>query len=71
MEKRINSILNGLHEFAVAQKDFSFEEFIDFCVYPEMINKWIEAGMSNRKIKECVLDLFYRYEEQRKLLSVG
>ena len=66
---RINKVLSALHDFASAKGDYSFVEFIDFCVYPDMINQWLCAGMACREIKKAVFDLFLRYEEQRKLLS--
>lgn len=69
MEERINKILNSLHEYATSKGDYSFEEFIDFCVYPDMIKQWLVTGTGCREIKRKVFDLFLRYEEQRKLLS--
>jgi len=66
----INKILNALHNFASANNNYSFEEFIDFCIYPEMVKQWLDAGMSYKEIKKVVFDLFIRYEEQRKLFSV-
>lgn len=66
----INKTLNALHAFASAKNNCSFVEFIDFCVYPDMVKQWLDAGMACREIKRVVFDLFLRYEEQRKLLSV-
>jgi len=67
---KINKTLRNLHDFAAKQNDYSLEEFIDFCVYPDMVKEWVDAGFGLRRIKKIVFNLFLQYEEQRKLFSV-
>jgi len=68
--QKLNKTLRTLHEFALKNNNFSFEEFIDICIYPDMVKEWLDAGFGLRKIKKLVFEYYLLYEEQRKLLSV-
>ena len=50
-------------------KGMDFLEYVDICIYPEMIEQWISKGMSSTSIKKTVEEQFSAYNEQRKYLS--
>ena len=64
----IERMLSVIKSYAGIQ-GADFAEYVDFCIYPSMIEDWLSKGMGISAIKKQVYHNFTEYEKQRKYLS--
>lgn len=68
MMQEIERVLAFVKSYANS-KSIDFVEYVDICIYPDMIEEWISKGMGTTAIKKQVETQYFAYNEQRKYLS--
>lgn len=68
MISEIENVLAVIRAHA-ARKGIDYSEYVEFCIYPDMVEEWIAEGLSCTSIKKRVDERFTAYNKQRKYLS--
>lgn len=68
MPAEVEGLLAVIKAFA-RQKSLDFQEWVDFCIYPEMVGEWLNSGLSTTAIKKQVEEKYALYNKQHKYLS--